>query len=101
MFASMLAPFVGFFASGFKRSVGIKDFAANLPGHGGWLDRFDCISAMSIFSYILCRTLMMRDEHDVSTTYQATNQLPVDDRVGILNALAKTLKQPGLEAAHY
>lgn len=46
MFASTFAPFVGFFASGFKRAVGIKDFGATLPGHGGFMDRYDCVSFM-------------------------------------------------------
>jgi phosphatidate cytidylyltransferase len=29
--------------SAIKRDVGIKDFAATIPGHGGLLDRFDSL----------------------------------------------------------
>jgi len=41
-FASIIAPFGGFFASGFKRAFKIKDFADTIPGHGGISDRMDC-----------------------------------------------------------
>ena len=41
-FASLVAPFGGFFASGFKRAFGIKDFGQSIPGHGGMTDRMDC-----------------------------------------------------------
>ena len=42
MFASIIAPFGGFFASGFKRGFKIKDFGDFIPGHGGMTDRMDC-----------------------------------------------------------
>ena len=35
VFASIIAPFGGFFASGFKRAFKIKDFGDMIPGHGG------------------------------------------------------------------
>ena len=41
-FASLVAPFGGFFASGFKRAFDIKDFGHSIPGHGGMTDRMDC-----------------------------------------------------------
>jgi phosphatidate cytidylyltransferase len=41
-FASLIAPFGGFFASGLKRAFKIKDFGDSIPGHGGMTDRMDC-----------------------------------------------------------
>ncbi|CAK9182235.1 unnamed protein product [Ilex paraguariensis] len=52
LFASIIAPFGGFFASGFKRAFKIKDFGDSIPGHGGITDRMDCQMVMSVFAYI-------------------------------------------------
>lgn len=52
LFASLIAPFGGFFASGFKRALGIKDFSHLIPGHGGILDRIDCQLVMGTFVYL-------------------------------------------------
>lgn len=54
MFASLVAPFGGFFASGFKRAFGIKDFGDSIPGHGGMTDRMDCQYVLGFLLYINC-----------------------------------------------
>jgi len=51
-FASIVAPFGGFFASGFKRAFKIKDFGNVIPGHGGITDRMDCQIIMGLFAYV-------------------------------------------------
>lgn len=48
--AAFLAPFGGFLASGFKRGNKVKDFGKLIPGHGGIIDRIDCIAMMMLFS---------------------------------------------------
>jgi CDP-diglyceride synthetase len=45
----------------------MKDFANTLPGHGGFLDRFDCILFMNMFAsrillYVLYREPLAIDE---------------------------------------
>ena len=54
LFASLVAPFGGFLASGIKRAYRIKDFDSIIPGHGGLMDRFDCQLIMALGA---CTTL--------------------------------------------
>ncbi|KZT71805.1 hypothetical protein DAEQUDRAFT_723900 [Daedalea quercina L-15889] len=63
-FASLVAPFGGFFASGFKRAFNIKDFGHSIPGHGGMTDRMDCQFLMGVFTYVYYSSLIR--EHHVS-----------------------------------
>lgn len=49
--ASLLAPFMGFFASAIKRLFKKKDFGSIIPGHGGVTDRMDCQILMAWFTF--------------------------------------------------
>ena len=59
LFACLIAPFGGFFASGLKRGLKIKDFANLIPGHGGLTDRLDCHILMMIFTSIYHREIVL------------------------------------------
>lgn len=76
-FASLVAPFGGFFASGFKRAFKIKDFSNVFESHGGFTDRFDCQIVMGMFTYIYVNTF-------VSFTSAAT----VESMIGMARSLS-------------
>ncbi|KAG5898722.1 hypothetical protein JTB14_020916 [Gonioctena quinquepunctata] len=58
VFASIIAPFGGFYASGFKRAVNVKNFGDMIPGHGGMMDRFDCHYLMISFVNVYISTFI-------------------------------------------
>jgi len=94
IFASVIGPFGGFFASGFKRAFKIKDFGDIIPGHGGIMDRFDCQFLMATFvnAYIhsFIRTSSPND------LLQKTLTLKPEDQLGLYYALQDSLKQRGI-----
>ncbi|KAJ0751353.1 putative phosphatidate cytidylyltransferase [Helianthus annuus] len=65
LFASVIAPFGGFFASGFKRAFKIKDFGGSIPGHGGFTDRMDCQMVMAVFAYIYHQSFVIPQYYPV------------------------------------
>lgn len=68
IFGSVIAPFGGFFASGFKRACNIKDFGASIPGHGGVMDRFDCQLVMIVFLHVYIGTFVSRPQDERNIT---------------------------------
>ena len=50
--ASIFGVFGDLVESLIKRSIGIKDSGAIIPGHGGWLDRFDSLLIATPFVFI-------------------------------------------------
>ncbi|GAA5831917.1 hypothetical protein JCM3766R1_000154 [Sporobolomyces carnicolor] len=96
-FASLVAPFGGFFASGFKRAFNIKDFGDSIPGHGGMTDRMDCQFLMGLFSYVYYASLI-RETHVTpqSVLAVAMTHLTTDQQVELVKALGTLLSQKGV-----
>jgi len=86
LFASVIAPFGGFFASGFKRGFKIKDFGDSIPGHGGMTDRMDCQVVMAVFAYLYFNNVVARQTVTVGYMLQKALQL---DGVHMLELFTK------------
>ncbi|KAA8592943.1 hypothetical protein FQN60_018398 [Etheostoma spectabile] len=93
-FASIMGPFGGFFASGFKRAFKIKDFANTIPGHGGIMDRFDCQYLMATFVNVYIASFIRGP--NPSKVIQQLLALRVDQQLHIFNSLKAHLTEKGL-----
>ena len=90
-FASLLAPFGGFFASGLKRAHKIKDFGDLIPGHGGMTDRMDCQIMTGFFTYVYLESFVFG-----SLSIPGTGPACPTTAVGVLacvNALAPQARE--------
>jgi phosphatidate cytidylyltransferase len=103
-FASLLAPFGGFFASGLKRAFKVKDFGDSIPGHGGMTDRMDCQVVMAVFSSLYLHAFVSGGPGgrgggggpgSVAALAAAASALGSRDQLALLAALAR-----GVAGAH-
>ncbi|XP_065123266.2 phosphatidate cytidylyltransferase 1 [Paramisgurnus dabryanus] len=102
-FGSLIAPFGGFFASGFKRAFKIKDFADTIPGHGGMMDRFDCQYLMATFVHVYIASFIRGP--NPSKVLQLLLALQPEQQLNIFNTLRNHLREkgvlpPAVEEAH-
>uniref|UniRef100_A0A7M4FE24 Phosphatidate cytidylyltransferase n=3 Tax=Amniota TaxID=32524 RepID=A0A7M4FE24_CROPO len=95
-FASLIGPFGGFFASGFKRAFKIKDFANTIPGHGGIMDRFDCQYLMATFVNVYIASFIRGP--NPSRLIQQFLTLRPDQQLHIFNTLKAHLVDKGMLA---
>ncbi|KAJ3762409.1 phosphatidate cytidylyltransferase [Lentinula raphanica] len=97
-FASLVAPFGGFFASGFKRAFNIKDFGHSIPGHGGMTDRMDCQFLMGVFTYVYYSSLIRQHNVTVGSILQKiVSGLSVDEQLELIMDLKKYLEGMGVQ----
>lgn len=102
-FASSIAPFGGFFASGAKRAFGIKDFGAILPGHGGVTDRVDCQLMMAVFTYVYLINFVRVSfvgSPDVGKLITFVAELSTREQVELLSEIYTRLKRRGVDYIH-
>nr|XP_023676536.1 phosphatidate cytidylyltransferase 1-like [Paramormyrops kingsleyae] len=93
-FASLIGPFGGFFASGFKRAFKIKDFADTIPGHGGIMDRFDCQYLMATFVHVYIASFIRGP--NPSKVLQQLLLLQPEQQRSIFNLLRSHLREKGM-----
>lgn len=97
LFASVVAPFGGFFASGIKRAYKLDDFASIIPGHGGVFDRVDCqlitgLATQTYYATFIGPSAIL----SVKRVLQLAASLAAADQLQLYKQLGQSLKTQGL-----
>lgn len=91
-FASLIAPFGGFFASGLKRTFKIKDFGQSIPGHGGMTDRMDCQFIMGFFAHMYYHSFVSVNKVQLGSVMElAITGLTVAEQVELVKGMGRYL----------
>ncbi|XP_025835902.1 phosphatidate cytidylyltransferase, photoreceptor-specific isoform X2 [Agrilus planipennis] len=94
VFSSVIGPFGGFFASGFKRAFKIKDFGDAIPGHGGIMDRLDCMLLMALFVNVYFKTFLNHDT--VQKMFHQIHNLNAEQQLQLYRMLQESLQNKHL-----
>jgi phosphatidate cytidylyltransferase len=96
-FASLIAPFGGFFASGLKRTFKIKDFGDSIPGHGGITDRMDCQFIMGFFAYMYYHSFIAVYKVSLGGVIEtAITGLTAEEQMELVKGISKHLYNQGV-----
>ena len=96
-FASLIAPFGGFFASGLKRTFKVKDFGESIPGHGGITDRMDCQFIMGFFAFMYYQSFIAVYKASVGNVIEtAITGLSAEEQMEVVRGLTKYLFNQGV-----
>lgn len=96
-FASLIAPFGGFFASGLKRTFKIKDFGHSIPGHGGMTDRMDCQFIMGFFTFMYYHSFIATYKVGLGGVMEtAITGLTVEEQIELVRGMARYLGNQGV-----
>ncbi|WDK20978.1 cytidylyltransferase [Colletotrichum graminicola] len=96
-FASLIAPFGGFFASGLKRTFKIKDFGDSIPGHGGMTDRMDCQFIMGFFTYMYYHSFIALHTVNLGDVMEmAVTGLTVEEQLELVRGMGRYLSNQGV-----
>jgi phosphatidate cytidylyltransferase len=91
LFASLVAPFGGFFASAIKRAYRKKDFDSFMPGHGGMMDRMDCQLLMITFSSFYYGFFIMPKAFPLDRMIMLATDLSDENKLALATELLKQL----------
>ncbi|TMW56920.1 hypothetical protein Poli38472_002845 [Pythium oligandrum] len=91
IFASVVAPFGGFYASAIKRTYNLKDFDSVIPGHGGVMDRMDCQFITALFTSVYYQTFIRSPVPSVAMIVNLIIKLSPEEQRELMQRLQEVL----------